>query len=156
VSADADTLEVISLTLSAVTGALHVTDGRATLELFVSNGGLLHAGTANGLEPAGVRGAWVVRRRVARLVLVAVGTVMDPAAPLPVITFTSHRRRVRGQIRQLGPFWVAEAAGPRLRLVVDDGVQATHVASRRRPGAARIRRAATRLTAPNSPVEENP
>lgn len=135
----ADALNTVQLDASGITGALHVTDTRATLELFVSSGRLLlYVATASSLEPAGLRSAWTVRGGRPEPVLVAVGTIA-PVAELPMICFWHRRRAVQGRLIRLGPFWLAEAVGPRLCLTVDDGARTIIAKTRRTEGPVPLR-----------------
>jgi len=102
-----------------------------------------------------VRGVWTTLTAPTRWALVAVGTVEADAA-LPVIRFTHRHRQVRGWLTRLGPFWLAEAAGRRLRLSVDDGRVATFARSRRLPGPVLLARGTSRLTSPLDPAQETP
>jgi hypothetical protein len=86
-------------------------------------------------------------------VAVAVGAV-EQDAPLPVIRFTRRRRQVRARLTRLGPFWLAEAAGRRLRVHVDDGRVAITAKSRRPPEPVPTRRSTSRLNTPFLPAQE--
>jgi hypothetical protein len=149
----ADNLGALQLEVSGLTAALHLGSTRATLELFAPGGELLLVATANRLEPSGVRGAWTTFASPARWALVAIGTVESGTA-LPLIRFTHRRRQVRGWLTRLGSFWLAEAAGPRLRLTVDDGRVATSARSRLSPGPVRLTREISRLTSPLNRAQE--
>ncbi|HMC67550.1 MAG TPA: hypothetical protein VKJ07_00215 [Mycobacteriales bacterium] len=148
-----DALGAARLDISGMTAALHLAAARATLEVFAPGGQLLLVASANRLEPPGVRGVWTTVTSPKRWALVAVGTV-QPGAALPTITFTHRRRQVRGWLTRLGPFWLAEAAGRRLSLEVDDGRVATAAKSRRLPGPVSLRRTTSRLHSPLCPVQE--
>jgi len=141
----ADELTAVQLEASGITGALHVTDARATLELFASSGRLfLYVATAGSLEPPGLRSARTVYGQHAERVLVGVGTVA-PHTPMPVIGFWHRRRQVRGRLYRLGPFWLVEAVGARLRLTVDDGEHTIVAKTRRIDGPVPLRQRRTRL-----------
>jgi hypothetical protein len=152
-SAPADALGAERLDISGITAVLHVAAARATLELFAPGGQLLLVTTANRLEPPGVRGVCTTVTASRRWALVAVGTV-EQDAPLPVIRFTHRCRQVRAWLTRLGPFWLAEAAGRRLRVHVDDGRVATTAKSRRLPGPVSTRRSTSRLNTPFLPAQE--
>jgi hypothetical protein len=145
--AAADTLDVVSLDASSVTAVLHTAPGRATLEMFAPDGGLMQVTTASRVEPPGVRGAWVMVTPANGRTLLAVGT-LAAGAPLPVIRFRHRRRQVRARLHRLGPFWLAEAVGRRLRLDVDDGKHTTIARSGWTAGAVSLRQTRTRLTYP--------
>jgi len=145
--ADADTLEVVSLGASRVTAVLHAAAGRATLEMFAPDGGLMQVTTASRVEPAGVRGAWVMVTPAKGRTLLAVGT-LAAGAPLPMIQFRHRRRQVRAWLYRLGPFWLGEALGSRLRLDVDDGMHTTTGRGGWMTGAVSLRQTRSRLTHP--------
>jgi len=149
----ADTLGAVRLEVSGMTAALHLAAARASLEVFGPGGQLLLVTTANRLEPSGVRGVWTTVTAPTRWALVAVGTVESEAA-LPVIRFTRRRRQVHSWLTRLGPFWLAEAAGRRLRLAVDDGRVATFARSRRLPGPVLLAQDVSRLTSPFDRAQE--
>ncbi len=151
--APADALGAARLDISGMTAALHVAAARATLELFSPGGQLLLVTTANRLEPPGVRGVCTTATPSRRWALVAVGAV-EQDAPLPVIRFTHRRRQVRAWLTRLGPFWLAEAAGRRLRVHIDDGRVATTAKSRRLPGPVSTRQSTSRLNTPFLPAQE--
>src|SRR4051812_32555016 len=117
--AASNTFDVVSLHASSVTAVLRITAGRATLEIFAADGVLMQVTTASPVEPPGVRGAWVMVTPASRRTLLAIGT-LAAGAPFPVIQFRRRRRQVRARLHRLGPFWLAEAVGSRLRLEVDD------------------------------------
>lgn len=150
----ADTLGAVRLEISGLTAALHLAAGRASLEVFAPGGQLLLVTTTNRLESPGVRGVWTTLTAPTRWALVAVGTVESEAAALPLIRFTHRRRQVRGRLTRLGPFWLAESAGRRLRLTVDDGRVVTSARSRRLPGPLLLARDISRLTSPFERVQE--
>jgi hypothetical protein len=145
--AAADTLGVVSLEVSRVTAVLHLAATRATLEMFAPDGGLMHVSTASRIEPRGLRGAWVIVSPAHGRTLLAFGTVAA-AAPLPVIQFWHRRRQVRARLHRVGPFWLAEAVGRRLRLDVDDGEHTATAKSGWRTGAVSLRQTRTRFTHP--------
>lgn len=151
--APADALGAARLDISGMTAALHVAANRATLELFAPGGQLLFVTTANRLEPPGVRGVWTTATAPRRWAFVAVGT-LEQDAPIPEIRFTHRRRQVRAWLTRLGPFWLAEAAGRRLRVQVDDGRVATTAESRRLPGPVSTRQSTSRLSTPFLPAQE--
>jgi hypothetical protein len=151
--APVDALGAARLDISGMTAALHVAAARATLELFALGRQLLLVTTANRLEPPGVRGVCTTATAPRMWALVAVGTV-ESDAPLPVIRFTHRRRQVRAWLTRLGPFWLAEAAGRRLRVHVDDGRAATTAKSRRLPGPVSTRQSTGRLNTPFLPAQE--
>jgi hypothetical protein len=143
----ADMLDVISLEASSVTAVLHTAAGRAALEMFAADGGLMQVTTASRVEPPGVRGAWVMVTPANRRTLLAVGT-LAAGAPLPVIQFRRRRRQVRARLYRLGPFWLGEAVGRRLRLEVDDGKHTTIARGGWTTGAVSLRQTRTRFTHP--------
>jgi hypothetical protein len=145
--AAANTLDVVSLDASSVTAVLHTTAGRATLEMFAADGVLMQVATANRVEPPGVRGAWVMVTPTNGRTLLAFGT-LAAGAPLPVIRFRHRRRQVRARLHRLGPFWLGEAVGSRLRLDVDDGQHTTTARGGWTTGAVSLRQTRTRLTHP--------
>ena len=123
------------------------------LELFAPGGQLLLVTTANRLEPPGVRGVWTTATAPRRWALVAVGTV-EQNAPPPVIWFIHRRRQVRAWLTRLGPFWLAKAAGRRLRVHVDDGRVSTTAKSWRLSGPVSTRQSISRLSTPFLPTQE--
>jgi hypothetical protein len=142
--APAEILETVRLESTDVTATLRVSERRAALELFGAGGHLLlFVATANQLEPPGMRGAWSLPGAASRRVLIAVGMVA-PDAPLPLMGFWHRRHPVRSRLHRLGPFWLAEAAGPGLRFVVDDGMYISTARARRRPGPLLLRRQISR------------
>lgn len=145
--AAADTLDVVWLDASSVIAVLHTAAGRATLEMLARDGGLMQVATASRVEPPGVRGAWVMAAPANGRTLLAVGTVAA-GAPLPVIQFWHRRRQVRARLLRLGPFWLGEAVGSRLRLDVDDGKRTTVAKGGWTTGAVSLRQTRTRLTHP--------
>jgi hypothetical protein len=145
--AAADTLDVVSLDASSVTAVLHLAASRATLEMFAPDGGLMHVTTASRVEPPGVRGAWVMVTPANGRTLLAVGN-LAAGAPLPVIQFRHRRRQVRARLHRLGPFWLGEAVGSRLRLDVDDGKHTTIARGGWTTGALSLRQTRTRLAHP--------
>jgi hypothetical protein len=149
----ADALGASRLYISGIAAALHVATARATLELFSPSGRLLLVMTANRLEPPGVCGVWTTAMAPRQWALVAVGTV-EQDRPLPAIQFTYRRRQVPAWLTRLGPFWLAEAPGRRLRVHVDDGRVATTARSRLRPGPISTRQSSSRLSSPFLPAQE--
>lgn len=145
--AAADALDVVRLEKSGVTATVHVSDRRSTLELFVASGQqFLYVATTNTLEPPGIRSVWSLDGVQFSPVLLAVG-VVAASGSLPYIGFWHQHRQVRGHVHRLGAFWLAEASGPRLRLVVDDGVDAIVAKTRRRAGPVLLRTQPSRLPA---------
>jgi hypothetical protein len=149
-----DVLDVVSLDASGVTAALHMVEARATLELFGPDGRLMQVATTSRIEPPRVRGAWVVGAPPSGRALLAMGTVA-PGAPLPLILYLHRRRQVRARLHRLGPFWLSEAVGGRLRLTIDDGEHSTTVKSGwAATGAVGLRHTRSRLTHPLRPSLE--
>lgn len=154
-TAGPDVLEMVRLELSELTATAHAMADRATVELFLNDGQLLYVCTSSRLEPPGLRAAWTVIGP-GHPVFVTVGTTAAEHSPLPLVTYRRRRRQVRARLYRVGPFWMAEAAGPRLTVHVDNGLYGLTARSGRRAGSVRLRRSATRLARPIHPLEENP
>ena len=135
---ETDELVAEFLPLSGVTVALQVAEQRCALELFLEDGSLLFVTAMSTLDPAGVRGAWRLGLAETASVLV-VGTTGSVDRPLPLIKFHRRGRQISAEVRRLGPFWLAEAAGNGLSLSVDDGRVHTTARAQRRPGPLRLR-----------------
>jgi len=145
--AAADALDMVALHVSRVTAVLHVTPSRATLEMFVPDGGLMHVATTSRIDLSPVRGAWVTTAPATGRALLVLGTVLSDNR-LPLIQFWHRRRQVRGRLHRLGSFWLGEAVGARLRLEVDDGAHVTTAKSGWGTGAVPLHQSRTRLTRP--------
>ena len=150
-----EVLEAVHLTLSGLTATVHAMPERSTLELFLGDGQLLYVCTSSRLEQPGLRAAWTVIGADTPVLLVA-GTTATAEAPLPLVTYWHRRRQVRGWLYRAGTFWLAEAAGPRLKVEIDNGLYALTASAGRRAGAVRLRQSATRLRRPIHPLEETP
>jgi hypothetical protein len=142
-----EVLTVQSLNYSGITAALHVVDKRTTLELFAFNGQLLYGADADSIAPLPVAAVWTVSAESHPQTMVAVGLVA-PGCALPNVVFSHRRRKVRASLHRIGPFWLAEAEGRRLRLRVDDGLRAITAAPSSRPGTAPRTGASRRLFPP--------
>jgi len=138
-SSDGLVLNATLLELTGITAALHVAAGRSTLELVRPTGELLFFASVTELQLPCMRAAWRIANRPAAAVL-AVGTALGPNDDdLPRLAFSQRRGRVSGRLTRLGPFWLAEAAGARLSVTVDDGRLRMTTRPRRRPGPLRFR-----------------
>jgi hypothetical protein len=146
-SSEIESLVATYLPRSRVSAALQVTELRCALELFRDDGSLLFVTAASSLEPAGVRGVWRIDRAGSASVL-AVGTTDSPDGHLPLIRFEHRGRQLSAQLSRLGPFWLAEAAGGRVSVTVDNGHRRSIGRPRRRPGPLRLRSARTHLRTP--------
>ena len=153
--ADADTLTAACLEMSGVTAAVQQAAGHATLELFHPSGELLHVTTVTALDASRVRGAWTLPRPDGQPVLVAIGTTIGVDADVPLIRIRRRRRQVSARVRRVGPFWIAEALGRRLRVTIDDGLACYQFRGRRRLTSLRIRVTASTLTPSTSPRQES-
>jgi len=142
---DGVVLTATYLELTGISGALEVTADRSTLELFRPNGVLLFAASAAAGRRGGLATAWRIGGRRAPTVL-AVGTTVGSDGLMPMLVFRRRRRQVTGQLRRFGPFWLAEAAGSRLSVTIDDGWVLAPAHPRRRPGPMRFRIAPSRLS----------
>ncbi len=151
-AAAADGLEVVRLGHAGITAALHAEGLRTSLELFTPDGRMLLVATHNPVHH-GVRGIWAATTPRKPRALIAVGT-LEHGAPLPLVRFTRRRRSVRAWLTCLGPFWLAEATGRRLRLQVDDGHIATTATSGRAVGPVAVQQGPSELTGPLFAVEE--
>lgn len=135
------------LPLTGVAATLQVTEQRCALEVFLDDGSLLFVTAGSLLDPAGVRGAWRLGLAEAASVLV-VGSTGSVNRQLPLFRFDHRGRQIPAEVRRLGPFWLAEAAGAALSMTVDDGRVQTTGRARRRPGPLRLRTAHSKLRTP--------
>ena len=130
-------LSAVYLDLTCITGTLQITGRRASLALFLPTGELLLAVTQTDARQRALIGAWRFGRW-ANAAVRAVGMTRGSDDAYPLIRFSHRRWQVRGQLRRLGPFWLAEAQGEGLSVSVDDGEQLT-VARRHLGGQLRLR-----------------